>query len=146
MYNSGFFCPIHVDTFLYISCFAGFGAKKFDVHIFSAVFFWKNVAPRAAIVEIKQFTYVIWTSSKCLLNKLTRISTLSCSLCSWKNILTFGLDGNFMATKPWCQFHSWEPDQHGGWNWMKLVGFVRIERKLRAAILKMSTRACYWLC
>ena len=146
MYNSGFFVrymSIHSYTFPVSQVL---GQRNLMSIFFLPCFFWKNVAPRAAIVEIKQFTYVIWTSSKCLLNKLTRISTLSCSLCSWKNILTFGLDGNSMATKPWCQCHSWEPDQHGGWNWMKLVGFVCIERKNKGCHSQVRTRASYWLC
>ena len=39
---------------------------------------------------------------------------VSYSLCSWKNVLTSGRDGNSMAAKPCCQFRRSEPKQHGG--------------------------------
>ena len=57
---------IHSYTFLYISSFSQVLGQRFlKVHSFCwLLFHQKNAAPWAAIVEIKQFTYVIIWDSK----------------------------------------------------------------------------------
>ena len=92
MYNSNKWSYTFVYIPIHFILFAGFGAKVFWKSIVFLAFVWpKNAAPWAAIIEIKQFTYVIiWDSKfgRCGTMGRNRSNRRGCT--SHKSTLFFG--------------------------------------------------------